>query len=237
MNRLPSRSRDRRLWKAEAGVEPFDLRCCQPETPGNFHDAAQIKGLLFLWRLPLEIAISEIVIGKRMRGAGDLDALAASIVELGLLNPVTITPDNRLIAGLNRLHACKKLGWTKIPVIIKDLDAIDRELAEIDENLIRNELTALEESLQIARRKEIYEIKHPETKKGGDKGNQHTGGKKRLKDTESFSQDTAKKTGKNKRTVSRKAEVGTKLKKKAAKIKGTVIEDSQKDLLVLAKMD
>jgi ParB family chromosome partitioning protein len=47
---------------------------------------------------------------------GDIPALAASIRKFGLLRPVLITPDNRLIAGRRRLEACKLLGWKTIPV-------------------------------------------------------------------------------------------------------------------------
>lgn len=59
----------------------------------------------------------------------------------------------------------------------------------------RNELNALERGEQLARRKDIYEALYPETKRGGDYGNQFTGGKGRLNDTVSFSQDTAAQTG------------------------------------------
>lgn len=37
-----------------------------------------------------------------------------SIAEIGLLNPITVTADNTLIAGRHRLEAAKLLGWTEI---------------------------------------------------------------------------------------------------------------------------
>ena len=57
--------------------------------------------------------ISDIIIGKRhRRDMGDLDALARTIRDLGLLHPVVIRPDVTLIAGERRLCAAKLLGWT-----------------------------------------------------------------------------------------------------------------------------
>lgn len=188
----------------------------------------------------MQIPISEVITGKRMRQIGDVSELADSIQEIGLLNPITITKDRRLIAGERRLEACRKLGWTHIQVTEVDLKELDKELAEIDENLIRSQLTELEESLQLARRKEIYEIKHPQTKQGAT-GRKGSGNGVKVKSSENgimpFSEDTAAKTGKSRTVVERKAKIGKKLKQKAAKIKGTKIEDSQKDLLALAKMD
>ena len=47
-------------------------------------------------RLP----ISKIKVGKRHRkNLGDLTSLAASIKELGLLHPIVVRPDGKLIAG------------------------------------------------------------------------------------------------------------------------------------------
>jgi ParB family transcriptional regulator, chromosome partitioning protein len=51
----------------------------------------------------MKIAIDEIVIGNRMRAVGDVTELASSINEIGLLNPITITKDNRLVAGAHRI--------------------------------------------------------------------------------------------------------------------------------------
>jgi ParB family chromosome partitioning protein len=76
--------------------------------------------------------ISSIRVGARhRRDLGDVDGLAVSIAELGLLHPVVIKPDGALIAGERRLEACKKLGWADVPVTVVELDQIVRgEFAE-----------------------------------------------------------------------------------------------------------
>jgi ParB family chromosome partitioning protein len=65
------------------------------------------------------INIGDIRVGKRhRRDLGDIDGLAASIEDIGLLNPITVDEDSRLLAGARRLAACKRLGWKTIPVNI-----------------------------------------------------------------------------------------------------------------------
>lgn len=60
--------------------------------------------------------IDQIEIGERCRrDLGDIDALAKTIDELGLLQPIVITPDNLLIAGARRIAAGRKLGWDGNP--------------------------------------------------------------------------------------------------------------------------
>jgi ParB/RepB/Spo0J family partition protein len=81
--------------------------------------------------------ISDIKVGPRFRkDLGDLDMLAKSIQETGLLHPVVINQNNELIAGARRLEACKfLLGWTEIPVTIINLDDIVK--GELHENTVR----------------------------------------------------------------------------------------------------
>src|SRR5437773_12375629 len=105
----------------------------------------------------MKFRIADIKVVDRKRKAGDISQLAASIKEVGLLNPIVILPDGTLVAGLNRLEACKSLGWEEIEANIRELDGLHAELAEIDENLIRNELAVIQRAKQVARRKEIYE--------------------------------------------------------------------------------
>ena len=48
--------------------------------------------------------IDEIVVGERhRRDLGDIDALARRMADLGLLQPIVIKPDDRLLAGHRRL--------------------------------------------------------------------------------------------------------------------------------------
>ena len=60
--------------------------------------------------------ISDIKVGQRIRkDMGDLAGLAESIEDLGLLNPVTVDEDGRLLAGARRLAACKRLRVANNP--------------------------------------------------------------------------------------------------------------------------
>lgn len=82
--------------------------------------------------------ISDIVIGERFRkDLGDIQSLAESIREVGLLHPVVITRDGMLVAGQRRIEACKALGWEKVPVTVVDLHDILR--GEHDENVARKD--------------------------------------------------------------------------------------------------
>ncbi|WP_454857630.1 ParB N-terminal domain-containing protein [Promicromonospora soli] len=99
--------------------------------------------------LVLDRAVDSITVGARhRRDLGDLDGLAASIDRLGLLQPVTITPDGLLICGLRRLEAVKRLGWDRITVCVRSgiSTALAALLAERDENGQRKDLDPVEAS-------------------------------------------------------------------------------------------
>lgn len=116
----------------------------------------------------MKIAINEIKVtaGRRKASLTGIDELVRSISEVGLLNPITIDADHILIAGLHRLEAAKRLGWTEIECTVCGLDGLQAELAEIDENVVRTALSTIEYGELLERRKEIYESLHPETKAG-----------------------------------------------------------------------
>ena len=150
----------------------------------------------------LLIPISEITInpGRREADQEAVQELMDSISKVGLLNPITVDQEYTLIAGLHRLEAAKLLGWTEIECTVSSLEGLLAELAEVDENVVRKGLSAVEYSDLLLRRKEIYEMLHPETKatqEGGPfRGNQHQEvNVKMTQTTKSFIQDTAEKLG------------------------------------------
>jgi len=65
----------------------------------------------------MKINIAEIKIkkGRRPVDENKVRELADSIQEVGLLNPITITRENILIAGAHRIAAFKLLGRKEIP--------------------------------------------------------------------------------------------------------------------------
>jgi N6-adenosine-specific RNA methylase IME4 len=107
------------------------------------------------------LPIKAIAVGHRFRrDLGDVDTLAKSIADVGLLNPLTVTPNDRLIAGARRLAAIRKLGWREAPVHVLDLNEIAR--GEFMENVVRkdftpSELVAIERALAPRFRKEAKE--------------------------------------------------------------------------------
>jgi ParB family chromosome partitioning protein len=84
-------------------------------------------------------AIDEIEVGFRYRkDLGDLRSLADSIETVGLLHPIVVTPEGRLIVGQRRLEACRLLGWQEIPITVIDLFQAAR--GEAHENFVRKDL-------------------------------------------------------------------------------------------------
>ena len=76
---------------------------------------------------------------------------------LGLLNPITITRNNVLVAGGRRLEAAKRLGWHTIDARI--IETADSTLEmEIEENLQRRDFSP-EEFLDAS--KKLNKLKHP----------------------------------------------------------------------------
>ncbi|MFM2106145.1 MAG: hypothetical protein RL338_1177 [Chloroflexota bacterium] len=78
-----------------------------------------------------------------------LDALAASIREHGILQPVLVTetPDGyQLVAGERRVRAAQIAGLTRVPAVVRELaDHAHLELALV-ENVMRADLDPMEEA-------------------------------------------------------------------------------------------
>ncbi len=184
------------------------------------------------------VPLDRITVGTNRRSlSGDSD-LAESIREVGLLNPVTLTSDLRHVAGYHRLEACRRLGWRTIPARITQLSDLDAELAEIDENLVRSELTVLERAQKLLRRKELYEFKHPETQAYSPERQR---GRRRLRPGDpispGFAADTAAKLKVSPRTVQHEVWIARKLDPGVQTLLApTATANSKTDLLRLARL-
>ncbi|MFN8624605.1 MAG: ParB N-terminal domain-containing protein [Candidatus Binatia bacterium] len=111
----------------------------------------------------MKIPVQRIVVdeGQRIRKeTGDLTSLIASIRQVGLLNPIVVTADYRLVAGFRRLNACRQLGWTEIDAnVVPYKDDLLRLLdAEVAENVVRKDFTAEEIMAIEQRRREILRM-------------------------------------------------------------------------------
>ena len=118
----------------------------------------------------IQINLIKVKPGRREAVPEHIEELSKSISEVGLLNPITVDREYTLIAGLHRLEAAKLLGWTEIECTVSSLEGLQAELAELDENFVRSDLSTVEYGELLLRRKEIYETLHPETKKGSAQG-------------------------------------------------------------------
>ena len=121
------------------------------------------------------VSIATITVPPGRRPLRDIEQLASSIAALGLLQPITVTRENRLVLGYHRLEACRSLGWTEIPAHIRDGDPLNLELAEIDENLIRNDLNVVERGEHFVRREAILDARGLRAQSGTNLKNLRTG--------------------------------------------------------------
>jgi ParB family chromosome partitioning protein len=92
---------------------------------------------------------------------GALAELAESMEASGLLQPVVVRAHGgayELIAGERRWRAAQRLGWSKIPAVVKDVD--DRTLLTLAliENLQRNDLSPIDEAAGYRRLGDEFQL-------------------------------------------------------------------------------
>ena len=115
--------------------------------------ASLIPGRAGAVEAPTEIPLDRIVANpyqpRRSMAGAELEALAASIAEHGVLQPILVTETlegYRLVAGERRVRAARLAGLTRIPAVVRELaDRHQLELALV-ENVQRSDLNALEEA-------------------------------------------------------------------------------------------
>jgi ParB family transcriptional regulator, chromosome partitioning protein len=95
----------------------------------------------------------------------ELAELASSIEASGLLQPVVVRPRNgkyELIAGERRWRAVQRLGWPKIPAVIKEADDQALLTLALIENLQRDDLSPIDEAAGYLRLSEEFQLAHAE---------------------------------------------------------------------------
>lgn len=186
--------------------------------------------------------IDDIEMPARLR---DIDPdyvalLASSLEQQGLQQAIVVRlVGNRhvLVAGAHRLAAARSLGWTHIAISMRELNDEEARLVEIDENLCRRELNALDQAFFLFERKAVYERLNPETKQGGDR--------KSIKrqslpfdlalNPQRFTKDAAERVGLSERAVRLALQIASSLDPEAVSyLRGTSFADNQNALLKLS---
>lgn len=93
-----------------------------------------------------------------------LEELAASIVEVGVLQPVVVrsVDENRyeLIAGERRWRAAKRAGLNEVPAVVRSPDEQGTLTEALIENVQREDLRPLEEAAAYRQLLEDFELTH-----------------------------------------------------------------------------
>jgi ParB/RepB/Spo0J family partition protein len=188
-----------------------------------------------------------VVVGERRQlNETKVEEMKKSFNSLGLLNPIVVAQgkgqdgreEYRLVAGLHRLEATKRLSIATIRCTVLECDETLRvELAEIDENLIRNDPSPAEHAKLTRRRAEIIKELVDEGKLSqsatASKQAQRRAGQKSGPDVASI-RDQAKWTGESKDKIHRSTKRG-KIGRILDMVRGTSL-DKGVELDALAKL-
>ena len=142
---------------------------------------------------------------KYLRLESDIEELKKSIETVGLINPLILNQEDKLIAGGRRYSALKALGKTEAPYVRIEKSELEQELVSIDENLVRKDLNKMELEASLSRGRELYEKLYPSAKKfeAEDLTNPQDQeiNKELPNDQRSFIDLTAEKTGLSKKVI------------------------------------
>lgn len=121
--------------------------------------------------LPLSAIVPNPVQPRRVFKPEELEDLANSIRENGLLQPLVVRPsphaDDRfeLVAGERRYRAVTSLEWSEVPVVVRDADDETLLVLALVENLQREALNPLEEAEGYQALADRFDMKQAEIAK------------------------------------------------------------------------
>jgi ParB family transcriptional regulator, chromosome partitioning protein len=112
-------------------------------------------------KIPIEKIIPNRYQPRTVFDDEKIEELSRTIHTHGVIQPIVVRPfgeQYEIIAGERRYRAMKKLEWTEVPAIVRNLN--DKETASIAliENLQREELTAIEEALAYQQLLELHSL-------------------------------------------------------------------------------
>jgi ParB family chromosome partitioning protein len=192
---------------------------------------------------PFKARIADIRVPPRLRpiDPATVDMLAASFLERGQDTRIIVREDGGpdryvLIAGAHRLAAAAQIEWAWIDAEMVDADDDEARLIEIDENLVRRELSVLDRAIFLAERKAVWERRYPETAHG--KARKTRQGKvANLATFARFSKEASERTGLSERTVRRATQLIEGLTPEVRDgLRLSPLADNQTQLFALAAM-
>lgn len=194
------------------------------------------------------ISLDQIDASDRLRpiDTDHVELIAASIADRGLQQPVVVRSIDggyRLTAGGHRLAALTKLGKTTLEVgrevIIREASDLEARIDEIDENLARHELNALDRAIFLAERKKLYEQMNPEAAHGKASKAKALGKSQTLRlFTQRFTKDVAGRVGLSERAIQLAVSLAEKLDAATIEaLRNSPLRHNQRELLALAEIE
>lgn len=194
------------------------------------------------------LPLDKILVPERLRVVEDDHALAiqSSIIEHGLINPITVRATPRaarpytLVAGAHRLRAYELADddWSReIEALVIEGDKDEAALVEITENLFRNELSALDRAMFVMSYREIWERKYGKIEPGRPANRINVIQLLQDEASSGFSAHVADRLGISVPTIKRASFIARSLSPELRReLRGTAEADNQSLLLSLAKM-
>lgn len=135
------------------GIGEKSQQTLDPE-PAEKNDNEEVLQIPVQYIIPNRFQPRTVFIDER------IEELSQTIEAHGIIQPIVVRSigENRyeLIAGERRWRAVQKLGWEKIPAIIKEMDDSQTASVALIENLQREELTAIEEAMAYAKLLDLH---------------------------------------------------------------------------------
>lgn len=135
------------------GIGEKSQQTLEPE-PAEKNDNEEVLQIPVQQIIPNRFQPRTVFIDER------IEELSQTIEAHGIIQPIVVRSigESRyeLIAGERRWRAVQKLGWEKIPAIIKEMDDSQTASVALIENLQREELTAIEEAMAYAKLLDLH---------------------------------------------------------------------------------